>query len=1013
MKKIVLSGAALFLVLNLGGFDFAGSGGKTAPPAGLDSAAWAGLRYRCIGPSRGGRVTAVAGVPSEPMTFYMGSTGGGIWKTTDAGRAWTNISDGFFATPSIGAIRVAPSAPNIIYAGTGSDGIRSNVITGRGVYKSTDEGKTWSFLGLGDTGQIGAVEIHPANPDIVFVAALGHPFGPNPDRGVFRTRNGGATWENVLFLSDRTGAVDLEIAPGRPDTIYASMWRGERKPWTIISGGGEDGVFRSTDGGTTWKRLTEGLPSGLVGKSDLAVSAAAPDRLYILLEAPEGEGGLYRSDDRGGHFTLVSTYAPLLDRPFYYCNLDADPTNADVLYVNSTQFFRSSDGGKTWTRRPTPHGDNHDMWINPRNPDIFIQSNDGGANVTLDGGRSWSTLDNQPTAELYQVAVDDQFPYWVYAGQQDNTTIAVPSLPPFNPAGGPQAFWLEVGGCETGPAVPKPGDPNIVYANCKGIFGRYDKRTGQEKLYPVGGANLYGHNPKDLKFRFQRVAPIVVSPHDPNVVYHASQYLHRTTDEGVSWETISPDLTAFDPDRQVVSGEPLTRDITGEEYYSTLYAVAESPLQKGLIWTGANDGPVHITRDGGATWSRVTPPGLPPGGRVQTIEPSPHRSGKAYVAVYRYLLDDWAPYLFKTEDYGKTWKRLTTGRNGIPADTPTRVVREDPNREGLLYAGTEFGMYLSFDDGENWTPFQLNLPVTPITDIKIFRNDLVLSTMGRSFWILDNLTPLHQWNPNGDSSAPRLFSPVEAVRMRYRAGGRGPSDPQYPAPGAVIDFSLPADPKAEVKLEIIDADGNPVKTVSNRSGLPRLPAEAGHNRFIWDFRRDIPAGPAGTAADPQPSRSRGPMVPPGMYRVRMTTGGWSGEKTLSVVLDPRLAASAVTVEDLKEQERLLIEILKLQAEARSTAARVESELKAAEEAAKIPGQAGNRARDRAVALRSLRAEMVTAGGRYPQPMLLDQIGTLAGRLDQADQKPGRDVYKRYEELAGFLERIKTALRDAS
>ncbi|UCF41519.1 MAG: hypothetical protein JSW43_04100, partial [Gemmatimonadota bacterium] len=667
------------------------------------SALFSGLEYRMVGPSRGGRVTAVAGHVAHPGTFYMGATGGGVWKTTDYGITWHNVSDGYFATGSIGAIRVADSDPDIVYVGTGSDGIRSNVITGRGVYRSTDAGETWEFIGLRDVGQIGAVLIHPADPDLVYIAAIGHAFGPSSERGVYRTTDGGRSWEQVLFVSDSTGAVDLEFAPDDPQTVYASMWRAERKPWTIISGAREGGVYKSTDGGDRWTKLAGGLPDGLVGKTDLAVSAADPDVLYVLAEADPGRG-LYRSDNRGRSFRLVNQEEGLTRRPFYYLNVDADPNDPDVVYVNNEGFFKSTDGGATFRRVRTPHGDNHDMWINPENSDLFVQSNDGGANVTLDGGRTWSSQHNQPTAELYQVDVDDRFPYWLYAGQQDNTTIAVPSLPPFDAPGGPTGHWREQGGCETGPAVPKPGDPDIVYSNCKGRFGRYNVKTGQEQQYYVGAQNLYGHNPKDLMYRFQRVSPIEVSPHDPDVVYHASQYLHRSTDDGKTWETISPDLTAFRPERQMASGWPITRDITGEEHYSTIYAVEESPLAQGEIWVGANDGPVHLTRDGGATWVEVTPPDLPPEGRVQSIEPSPHRRGKAYVAVYRYLLGDWEPYIYRTTNYGETWTRLTSGTNGIPADSPTRVVREDPDREGLLYAGTEFGLFVSFDDGAHWQP---------------------------------------------------------------------------------------------------------------------------------------------------------------------------------------------------------------------------------------------------------------------------------------------------------------------
>ncbi|MFC2170325.1 WD40/YVTN/BNR-like repeat-containing protein, partial [Acidobacteriota bacterium] len=704
---------------------------------------------------------------------------------------WINVSDGYFETGSIGAIRVASSDPNIVYVGTGSDGIRSNVITGKGMYKSEDAGKTWKFTGLRNAGQIGAVEINPNNPDIVFVAAIGNVFGPNPERGVYRTIDGGESWEKVLFLSDKTGSVDLELSPDNPEEIYAAMWHCERKPWTIISGAEEGGLFKSSDGGATWTYLTTGLPQDLIGKSDLAVSAADPNRVYLLMEASPG-GGLYRSDNRGASFELVSTKEELLNRPFYYTNLDADPKNADILYVNTNRFFKSMDAGKTWKRLTTPHGDNHDMWINSQNPDIFIQSNDGGANVTLNGGKTWSTQYNQPTAELYQVDIDDQFPYWVYAGQQDNSTIAVPSLPPYPSPSGPTGHWISIGGCETGPAVPKPGNHNIVYANCKGRFGRYNKRTGQEKQFYVGAWNIYSHNPRDLKYRFQRVSPIHVSPHDPDVVYHASQYLHRTTDEGATWDTISPDLTENDPSKQVISGVPITRDITGEEFYSTIYAVKESSLEKGLIWVGANDGPIHVTRDGGKNWTNVTPEDLSPGGRVETVEPSPHRAGKGYIAVYRYLLNDWEPYIFRTENYGQTWTRLTTGSNGIPNNFPTRVVREDPDREGLLYAGTEFGMFVSFDDGANWQSLQLNLPVTPVTDIKVYRKDLVLSTMGRSFWILDNLTPLHILRKETAETKNRLYPPKDTYRMHIRSRSRSDSNtvPEYLSPGAMVDYFI-------------------------------------------------------------------------------------------------------------------------------------------------------------------------------------------------------------------------------
>ncbi|MHA7871412.1 MAG: WD40/YVTN/BNR-like repeat-containing protein, partial [Hyphococcus sp.] len=692
--------------------------------------------YRNLGPARGGRVTAVAGSIDAPGTFYMGASGGGVWKTTDYGQRWRPVSDGAFGSPSIGDIAVARNDANIVYVGTGSDGLRSNVIRGDGVYKSVNGGETWEHIGLDETGHIGAVEIDPRNHNVVWVAAIGQAFGPNKERGVYKTEDGGATWNKVLYHSDTVGFTDIELLPGNPEIAFASAWKAERKPWTIISGGAADeaGIWKTIDGGETWTKLSNGLPEGLTGKIDLAVSAANSSIVYALVEAPPGVGGLYKSTDQGASFDLVSDKKELVNRPFYYTNVDVDPTNPDIVYVMATQYWKSIDGGETWEEMHPPHGDSHDMWIHPDNPDHFVQANDGGATVTFNGGETWSTQFNQPTVEVYQVEVDDQYPYWVYGGQQDNsTTISVPSMAP-TPAQHRTSYIMHTGGCETGPAVPKPGDHNTVYVNCKGRFGVYDKRTGQEKAYYVGAANMYGHNPKDLKHRFQRVAPIHVSPHDPNVVYHASQFVHRTTNEGERWETISPDLTAFETDKQVISGAPITRDITGEEVYSTIYSLRESPVRKGVIWTGANDGPVYVTRDNGETWTDVTPSRLPRGGRVDAVEPSPHAAGKAYISVLRYQLGDWKPYIYRTENFGASWKLLTDGKNGIPADAPTRVIREDPVREGLLFAGTEQGVFVSLDDGESWAAFQQNLPITPVTDIKIHRGDLVLSTMGRGFW---------------------------------------------------------------------------------------------------------------------------------------------------------------------------------------------------------------------------------------------------------------------------------------
>ena len=979
------------------------------------------LRYRMVGPARGGRVTTVTGVASEPRTFYMGVASGGVWKTTDAGATWVPISDRGIPVGSIGSIEVAPSNPNIIYVGTGSDDIRSNVSTGRGVYKSTDAGKTWSFAGLRDAGQIGGVRVDPSNPDVAYVAAIGNAFTSNAERVVFRTVDGGRSWQKVLYISDSTGAADIELQPGKPKVIYAAMWQGVRKPWSIISGGHEGGLYKSVDGGDHWTRMTSGLPSGLIGKSNIAVTAANPDRVYALIEAKPG-GGLYRSDDAGDHWSLLSTNPQLITRPFYYVTLAADPTNADVVFGGAEGFFKSVDGGRDFRPMRVPHGDNHDMWISPTNGNVMIQANDGGANVSLDGGQSWSTQYNQPTAEIYSVAVDNQFPYRLYGAQQDNTTLIVPSLPLNS---GQSEEWRTGPGCETGPIMPHLTNPDTVYASCKGQFSRMSLRTGQEKQYWVGAQSLYGSVPGDLIYRFQRVSPMELSPFDSHVIYYGSQYVHRTRDEGVTWERISPDLTAHDPRYlNVVSGGPITRDVTGEEVYSTLYAIRESPLQKGLIWTGANDGPVYVTRDDGRTWTNVTPRDLPPGGRVQTIEPSPHRAGSAYIAVYRYLMGDFQPYIYRTDDYGKTWTRLTDGTNGIANDNPTRVVREDPSRAGLLYAGTEFGIYVSFDNGGHWVPFQLNLPTTPVTDINVHQKDLVLSTQGRSFWIMDDLTPLHQWTAAVASSAAHLFRPRVAYRMRYRGNpvsdaGNSTSAPQSPEPGAMIDYYFAHAPTGRFALDVLDAGGRVIRSFVSESAAvrgndaasnaadedaprrrftpPALPRHAGINRFIWDLRYP---GPRQTAT--RPPTGRGPMAVPGSYSVRLTvaaSGGgaaWSEMQPLVVKEDPRVTRDGVTLADLQEQFDHNMRVRDLVSDVNIAVARIR------DARARLRGVTGAAA-DTLQRLDAIAAQLETPPIRYSKPELQGNITYLYGMTTDADQKIGRDAVERYHTLRTQLD----------
>ena len=963
----------------------------------VDSSFFNGLRYRLVGPSRGGRVTTVTGVPSQPKTFYMGVASGGLFKTTDSGVTWTPITDGKIPLGSTGSVAVADSDPNVIYLGTGSDSVRSNVSTGRGVYKSTDGGETWSFIGLYNAGQIGAVRIHPTNPDIVWVAAGGDVFKSNEERGVFKTTDGGKTWHKVLCVSDAVGAMDLELQPGNPNAVYAWMSHLERKPWTIISGSREGGFYKSTDGGEHFTKITNGLPNELIGKANLAVTNANPNRIYALIEAKPG-GGLYRSEDAGQTWARINSQGALIQRPFYYTTLGADPSNADVVYAGAEGFFKSTDGGKTFTGFRTPHGDNHDIWINPKDSQIMIQSNDGGANISSDGGKTWSSQMNQPTAEIYGVWVDNQFPYKLYGAQQDNTTLIISSqAEPFS-----TADWRTGPGCETGPIMPHPANPDIVYGSCKGQYGVMNLKTGQEKNYWIGAQSLYGNAASDLIYRMQRVSPMATSPHDPDVLYYGSQYLHRTRDKGVTWERISPDLTAHPDCCQGASGEPITRDITGEEFYSTLYAIAESPLEKGVIWTGSNDGPFYVTRDNGKNWTNVTPKDLPPGGRVQYIEASPHRKGSAYYAVYRWLLGDYKPYIYSTNDYGRTWTRLTNGKNGIPEDWPTRVVREDPDREGLLYAGTEFGMFISFDNGGHWQSFQLNLPNVPVSDIKVHHKDLIVSTQGRAIWILDNITSLHQLSSQQKTSAAYLFKPRDGYRTRVGPAVLGP----------VVDYYLPAAAKHTVVIEILDSQGTVLNTYNSETPVlrpgrrgggaadaesqldpdagparraippPRVTKTAGINRFVWDVRNE-----------------QGVTLPPGQYQVRLKSGIETFTQPLNVLIDPRVAADGVTVADLQKQFDHNMRMRELVSGVNQLATRVREAHDKLLKSATVDPTTLNR-------VNALASKLLTEPVRYGKPGLQAHVIYLAGMTANVDQKIGSDAIERYAVLKKEFEALR-------
>jgi photosystem II stability/assembly factor-like uncharacterized protein len=872
----------------------------------VDPKLYQAMEWRNIGPYRGGRSVAVAGVPGRPRTFYMGSTGGGVWKTTDGGTTWKNVSDGFFGTGSVGAIAVAPSDPNVVYVGMGEAPVRGVTSShGDGVYRSTDAGKTWTHLGLEKTRQISRIQVHPEDPDLVFVAAQGNQWKPTPERGIYRSTDGGATWTLVLHVDEGTGASDLSMDPTNPRILYAAFWTHRRKPWQIVSGGKGSGLFKSTDGGETWTRLTKGLPE-MMGKVGVAVSPANPERVWAIIEADEG--GLYRSDDAGKTWTRVNKNRLLRARSWYYTAVTADPLDAETVYVMNAPLLRSTDGGRTFRTVRTPHGDNHCLWINPNDNRTMINCNDGGANVSFNAGRTWSTQANQPTAQFYRVITDNRFPYWVYGGQQDNSSVAIASRT--MDAGIGREDWHGVGGCESAFPAFDPDAPRFVYAGCyQGIITEYDSETQLTRnvmAYPYLGL---GSDPKDLKYRFNWNAPIVVSPHDPNVIYHAGNVVLKSEDRGQSWTEISPDLTRNEPEKQGKGGAPITNEAAGAETYNTIFYLAVSPHEAGTIWAGTDDGLVHLTRDEGRTWTNVTPEGIGEA-LINAIEISPHDPATAYLAVSKYKFGDYTPHVFRTTDYGRHWKRLV---DGLPEEAWVRVVREDPGRKGLLYAGTELGLFISFDDGEHWQPFQRNLPVVPITDLTIRNDDLVAATQGRAFWILDDLTPLHQIDDAVAEADAFLFAP----RPAYRTGGSNPNVPgqgKNPPNGVLLHYVLPEAPDSgavAVTLEILDGD-EVIRTVEPKkdggASAPRpggpapsagLTTKPGMNRYVWDFRREAVTRVPGLFTF---GSLAGPRVAPGAYTARLIAGGDTLTQTFEVRPDPR-------VETTPEQWRELTAVL--------------------------------------------------------------------------------------------------------
>lgn len=974
--------------------------------------------------SRGGRVTAVAGVPSDTRLFYMGAAGGGVWKTTDSGGRWEPITDGQIGVGTIGAIDVALSDPNIIYMGTGSADPRGNVTNGDGVYKSTDAGKTWMHIGLPKAGLIGRIKIHPTDPNTVFVAALGNIFGPNPERGVYRTKDGGKTWDQVLKVSERTGASEVSLDLKNPTNLMATMWTVERKPWTIDSGSKspEGGVFRSTDGGTTWQKVTKGLPPQgvMVGKSSVSISQADAKRVYALIEAEGDWGGVYSSRDGGESFTKVNGSRSLLQRAFYYLHIYADPQNADTAYAVNVGAMKTTDGGKTWNPLATPHSDNHDFWINPTNSQIMINGNDGGANVSTDGGRTWSTQSNQPTAELYRLEVDTRWPYWVYASQQDNSNIAVPSTG--------NAGTFSVAGGESGYIAVDPRNNNIIYAgNYGGTIQRTDRYSGFSESVRVYADEETGQRAADMKYRFQWNAPIRMSPHNPDVVYMTSQFVHRTNDGGQTWDVISPDLTRNDRSKQEGAGKSgVTQDNTGVEVYNTVFAFEESPATPGLLWAGSDDGLLHLSRDNGKSWTKITPTGLPEWSTINVIELSKANAGRAIVTAYRYMLGDFMPYVYLTNDYGRSWRRIADGNNGIPNGDYTRVVREDPDRPGLLYAGTEHGMYISFDDGAHWQRFQQNLPATPIMDLKVYRRNLIVATEGRSFWIVDALPVVQQLKAGLDSTAAVFYKPADA----FRQGGPLPT----------FYYWFKEAPTAPVTLEVRDSTGKAVYSASAQPGtgtaiqapppIPAAPAEgatggrgrggrggggggvalsaqAGLNQATWNPRLESPftipqriimwGGGGG--------RGGGPKAAPGTYTAKLASGSWSQEQTFRLSTDPRVPQ--MTEAEGAEQLKMAMEVGAKIKELYDTLAKLrDAKQQAADVSTKSNGNAALTA-----AAKKLNEQLVAVEGDITQLQgeggqdalnfsgrIDNQWVALYGNIVQLERRLNKSVKERYTDL---------------
>ncbi|MBW7468196.1 photosystem II stability/assembly factor-like uncharacterized protein [Pontibacter aydingkolensis] len=871
-------------------------------PAAVDPKLYDGMTWRSIGPYRGGRSATATGVPGKPNLYYFGATGGGVWRTTDGGSTWDNISDGTFGG-SIGAVAVSEADPNVIYVGEGEKTVRGNVSSGHGVWKSVDAGKTWQHIGLKDSKHIGRIRIHPKNPDIVYVAVMGDLYKSHEERGVYKSIDGGKSWKRVLFANKDAGAVDLIIDPNNSRNLYATTWNVRRTPYSLSSGGPGSGIWKSTDGGDTWKEISknQGLPKGTLGIIGVAVSPVNSERVYAMVEADEG--GLFRSDDSGLTWKKVNDDRNLRQRAWYYTRVYADPKDEDVVYVLNVSYHRSKDGGRTFESSNAPHGDHHDLWIAPENPSRMIIADDGGAQVTTDGGMNWSTYHNQNTAQFYRVTTDNHFPYRIYGAQQDNSTVRISHRSDGYAI--TENDWETTAGSESAHLAVDPTNPEIVYGgNYGGFLSRVNHSNNQERVINVWPDNPMGHGAEGMKYRFQWNFPILFSPNDPKKLYTTSNHVHVTYNEGQSWETISPDLTRNDSTKLGPSGGPITKDNTSVEYYGTIFAINESAIEPGVIWTGSDDGLIHVTRDNGKTWTKVTPKNMPEWIMINSIDPHPSIKGGAYVAATMYKSGDFRPYLYKTTDYGKTWTKIT---DGIPENHFTRVVRADQKRPGLLYAGTEYGMYISFNDGASWQPFQLNLPIVPITDMTIKNDNLIASTQGRGFWLIDDITPLHTMNGSIANSKFHLYKPMDAYKMDGGSRGNSKTAGQNHPGGAMMHYYLPTAPDSAtvVKMEIMDENGKLIRSYSSnaKERNEKLEVKKGMNRFVWDMRY-----PEATRFDGMiiwGGGTQGPKAIPGKYKAKLTVNKESQETDFAILPDPRTKANP---EDLKAQFTFLMDV---------------------------------------------------------------------------------------------------------